>query len=168
MSEVKVNGIKIQLKNVKVIFANLEDEGFGKSITIDATDKDIKKGIEDWVKENKIGKTNPGEANFKTYEDVIQYSFRLNDKSKFVYCSGVPEGSLGYGAEVSLAANAFEYNNKFGKGVSASLSAIVVEKAASTGADADIADLLEDDDETVEVAPGVSGTPIDITGDVPF
>jgi hypothetical protein len=167
MSEVKVNGIKIQLKNVKVIFANVIDEGFGKSITIDATDKDIKAGIEQWVKENKIGKTNPGEANFKTYEETVQYSFRLNDKTKFVYRSGVPEGSLGYGAEVSLAANAFEYNNKFGHAISASISAVIVEKAAKTGADDDIADLLGDDDDTVEVAPGVKGKPVD-TAEIPF
>jgi hypothetical protein len=169
MSEVKINGAKIYLKNVRVIFANLEDEGFGKSITIDATDKDVKKGIEQWVKENKIGKTNPGEANFKTYEETVQYSFRLNEKTKFVYLSGVPEGSLGYGAEVSLSANAFEYNNKFGHAISASLSAVVIEKAALSAADDDIAELLADDEDgdTVEVAPGIEGKKIDVA-EIPF
>lgn len=166
MSEVKVNGAKIYLKNVKVIFATLEDEGFGKSIVIDATDKDIKAGITKWVKENNIGKTTPGEANFKTYEDTIQYNFRLNDKTKFAYRTGTKEGDLGYGAEVSLSANAFEYNNKFGHAISASLSAVVVEKPAQTGADDDIAELMGDD-ETVEVAPGIEGTPIDVA-EIPF
>lgn len=162
MSEVTHNKEKIYLKNVKVIFANLEDEGFGRSITIDATDKEIKSTIEAWVKENKIGKTNPGEANFKTYEDVIQYSLRLNDNTKFVGRSGLSEKDLGYGATVSLAANAFDYDNKFGKGVSASLSAVVIEKGKSSGADADIAELLEGDDEAV-----AQGTPID-TSEIPF
>lgn len=168
MSEVKINGAKIYLKNVRVIFANLEDEGFGKSITIDATDKDIQAGITQWVKENKIGKTNPGEANFKTYEETVQYGLRLNDKTKFVYRSGVPEGSLGYGSVVSLSANAFEYNNKFGHAMSASLSAVVVEKAAITAADDDIAELLADEDgETVEVAPGIEAKKID-AAEIPF
>lgn len=169
MSEVKVSDGKIYLKNVKVVFASLQDEGFGRSITIDATDKDIKAGIEEWVKANKIGKTNPGVANFKTYEETIQYAFKLNDKSKFVYRSGVSEGDLGWGSIVSLSANAFEYNNKFGKGVSASVSAVVVEKGASSGADDDLRELLDGDEEgeTVEVAPGVEGKPIDLS-EIPF
>ena len=146
MSEVKVNGAKIYLKGVKVVFASLQDEGFGKSITVDATDKDIKSGIEQWVKENKIGKTNPGVTNFKDYEGTIQYAFKLNDKTKIVYRTGVSEGDLGWGSVVSLSANAFEYNNKFGKGTSASLSAVVVEKGAASGADDDLAELLEDAD----------------------
>jgi hypothetical protein len=168
MSEVVINGPKIYLKNVRVIFATLEDEGFGRSLTIDATDKDIKAGIEKWVKENKIGKDHPGEANFKTYEDIVQYNLRLNDKSKFVYRSGVPEGSLGYNAEVSIAANAFEYNNKFGKGTSASISAVVVEKAATTGADADIAELLDlSEEEKAAIDKVGGGTPVDVS-EIPF
>lgn len=162
MSEVTVKDAKIYLKNVKVIFVSLQDEGFGRSVTIDATDKDVQKGISDWVKANKIGKDHPGEANFKTYEEVIQYGFRLNDKTKFVYTSGTKEGDLGYGSTISLAANSFEYNNKFGKGVSASVSAIVVEKAATTGADDDLAELLGDD--IIE-----SGEPVDINlAEIPF
>lgn len=167
MSEVTVNGVKIYLKGVKVVFANIEDEGFGRSITIDATDKETKKAIEAWVKENKIGKEHPGEANFKTYEDTIQYSFRLNDNTKFVGRSGLTEKDLGYGATVSLAANAFDYDNKYGKGTSASLSAVVIEKGKSSGADADLAELLEDDKENVEVAPGVEGKPVDVS-EIPF
>ena len=165
MSEVTINETKIYIKNVKVIFANLEDEGFGRSITIDATDKDVKKGITDWVKANNIGKTSPGEANFKTYEEVIQYAFRLNDKTKFLYTTGTKEGDLGYGAEVSLAANAFEYNNKFGKGSSASLSAVVVEKSASTGAEADFAELLDEDEQSAIDSEG--GEAVDVST-IPF
>ena len=46
---------KITLKGVKVIFANLVDDGFGKSITIDATDKDTHDKIAAWVRANNIG-----------------------------------------------------------------------------------------------------------------
>lgn len=171
MSEVKFNAEKpekIYLKGVKVIFATLEDEGFGRSITIDATDKDIKAGIEKWVKDNKIGKDNPGVANFKTYEETIQYNLRLNDNTKFVYSTGTKEGDLGYGAVVSLSANAFEYNNKFGKGTSASLSAVVVEKGRSSGADDDIAELMDlSDEEKAAIDTVGGGTPVD-TSEIPF
>jgi len=162
MSEVTVKDTKIQIKNAKVIFATLQDEGFGRSIVIDVTDKELQTAIEGWVKANKIGKANPGVANFKTYEDTVQYNFRLNDSTKIVYRSGVSEGSLGYGAVISLSANAFEYNNKFGKGTSASLSAVVVEKGRSTGADADLAELLDGEDIIA------SGEPIELSDEIPF
>lgn len=163
MSEVKVNDTKIQLKNVRVIFASLEDEGFGRSITIDVTDKDLQKGIKDWVKANKIGKTTPGEVTFKDYEGTLQYAFKLNDKSKIVYRSGVREGDLGYGSEVSMSVNAFEYNNKFGKGFSSSISALVVEKGAASGADADLAELLDEDEDIT-----AGGEKVELDSSIPF
>lgn len=143
---------KIYLKNVSVVFANLEDEGFGRSITIDATDEDVKLEIEKWVHDNNIGKApNTGKANFKTYEDRLQYAFKINDSTKFVYAEGLSSADLGYRAEVSLAANAFDYDNKFGKGTSSSLSAVVVHKGKATGADADIEELM-----------GAEGTPVNL------
>lgn len=144
---------KIYLKNVKVVFANLVDEGFGRSITIDCTNPTIGEAIEDWVKANNIGKApNNGVPNFKTYEDTIQYAFKINDSTKFVYADGLSEADLGYGAEVSLAANAFDYDNKFGKGTSSSLSAVVTHKGRATGADQDIETLLDglDDDDPIK------------------
>ena len=149
---------KIYLKNVKVVFANLQDEGFGRSITIDATEPEIQKQIEEWVATNNIGKApNQGVANFKTYEDTVQYAFKINDSTKFVYANGLSETDLGYRAEVSLAANAFDYDNKFGKGTSSSLSAVVVQKGKATGADSDIAELMGLED----------GEKIDLT-EIPF
>lgn len=134
---------KLTLRGVEVIFANLEDEGFGRSITIDATDPNIKKSITEWVKVNKIGKGDKaGVPNFKEYEDKIQYSFKINDFTRFAGLNGLSEKDLGFGAKVSLIANAFEYDNKFGKGISGSLSAVVVERRASTSADADLEELL--------------------------
>lgn len=140
---------KITLKDVKVIFANIKDEGFGRSITIDATDKEVQKKIEDWVKENKIGKKNPGEVNFKEYQPdegdkVIQYAFKINDYTKFIGLNGLTIDDLGYGAEVSLTAQSFSYDNKFGKGTSASLTAVLINKAVRTSADDDIDNLLSE------------------------
>lgn len=140
---------KIKLGGLKVIFANLVDEGFGRSITIDATEDKIKTAITKWVAENNIGKAgNAGKPNFKEYEKdgnkTIQYSFKLNDYSKIAGLNGLDEKSLGYGATIALIAQAFEYDNKFGKGTSASVSAVLIERGASTGADSDLADLLSE------------------------
>jgi len=135
---------KLTLRGAQVVFANIEDQGFGRSITVDATDKDTKKAITQWVEDNGIGKSKPGVANFKDYEGKQQYAFKISDFTQFAGLNGLDKSNLGFGATVSLVANAFEYDNKFGKGVSGSLSAVVVEKRASTGADADLADLLGD------------------------
>lgn len=123
----------IVIKNAKVIFADLEDKGYGRNITIEVTD-DIKHQIEEWVKANNI---NGGKAKFKTYEDdktntkVVQYTFKL---SKFTQIeSTVPESEgygLRWGAIINLQARAFEYDNKFGKGISASLAGVYVAEPA--------------------------------------
>ncbi len=141
--------LKITLRGVSVIFANLVDDGFGKSITIDATDKDTRAKIEEWVKANNIGKApNTGKANFKEYTNektgatTLQYAFKMNDNTKIVGVNGLTSQNLGFGATVSLVAKAFDYDNKFGVGTSGSLSAVVVEKAARTGADDDLDELL--------------------------
>jgi len=140
---------KIKLGGMKVIFANLVDDGFGKSITIDATAESVKAAITKWVKENNIGKADAaGKVNFKEYvkdgNKTIQYAFKINDYTKFAGLNGLDEKNLGYGATIAFIAQAFDYDNKFGKGTSASLSAVLVEKGATTSADADLADLVSD------------------------
>lgn len=150
---------KLTLRNVEVVFANLEDEGFGRSITVNATDKTVKQAITEWVEFNKIGKGDKaGKPNFKEYEDKFQYSFKINDFTRFAGLNGLSEKDLGFGAMVSLIANSFEYDNKFGKGMSGSLSAVVIEKRASTSADADLEELMlgmgqQDPPPTEEDAP---------------
>ena len=143
---------KLKLKNIRVIFYNPEDEGFGKSITIDCTDEAVRKQIVDWVKENNIGKDNPGVANIKEYkpeegDTVYQFAFKLNDYTKYAGINGLSEKDLGYGAVIDLIANAYTYNNRFTGGkdrIGQSASAIVVRSGASTGGDADLAELLGD------------------------
>ena len=142
---------KLKLKNVKVVFYNPEDEGFGTSITIDCTDEAVKKQITDWVKENNIGKDTPGEAKIKEYtnentgETTLQYAFKINEYTKYAGINGLTKDDLGYGAVIDLIAQAYVYNNKFTKGedrVGQSASAIVVRSGATTGGDADLNELL--------------------------
>lgn len=154
---------KLKLKDVKIIFYSPEDEGFGRSITIDATDSKIKEQITNWVKENNIGKDEPGVPKFKEYtnektgETTTQFAFKLNDYTKYAGINGLSQENLGYGAIVDLIANAFSYSNKFTGGkerVGQSASAIVIKSGASSGGDADLAELLgevaEEPEETRE------------------
>ena len=48
------NNKTIQLFDVKVIFADLEDRGFGRNIVIDATDEATQAAISIWCKDNNI------------------------------------------------------------------------------------------------------------------
>lgn len=125
----------IVLKGVSVIFSELTDKGYGRSITIDATNTDVQKQITGWVKANNI---NGGTPKFKDYTDkegttTKQYAFKLSEYTQIAGKDGMDEKSLGYGAVVNLQARAFEYENKFGKGISASLDGIfVVEPCKNT------------------------------------
>lgn len=150
---------KIKLTNLKVIFANFKDEGFGTNITIDATNPEVQEAIKKWVKDNNIGKGDKaGIANFKEYtpedaDTIIQYTFKINipkegsksEPTKFVAVnSEFKEGMLGYGAEISLIAKAFLVDNKFMKGTSSALLAVKVIKPKTSGSD-DALKELEDD-----------------------
>lgn len=154
---------KLKLKDIRVVFYNPEDEGFGRSITVDATDSKVKEQITNWVKENNIGKDEPGVPKFKEYtneksgETTTQFQFKINDFTKYAGINGLSQENLGYGAIVDLIANSFEYSNKFTGGkerVGQSVSAIVIKSGASSGGDADLAELLgevaEEPEETRE------------------
>jgi hypothetical protein len=163
-------GEKLTLKNVEIVFANVVDEGFGKSITINATDKDIKASITKWVEDNKIGKAEKaGVPNFKDYEGKTQYAFKINDYTQFGSTAGLEQKDLGFGAKVSLVAKAFVYDNKFGKGNGAALSAVFIEKRAPTGADADLESLMLDapTKDVVTVTDEDISEPINLE-DIPF
>ena len=53
-TENKIKQPKLKLKNVEVVFANLEDEGFGRSLTIKVTNEN-ETMINDFFKVNQIG-----------------------------------------------------------------------------------------------------------------
>ncbi len=134
---------EIVLKDLHVIFAELEDKGYGLSITIDATDPSLQGEITKWVQENNI---NGGSPKFKTYTnkdgiDVIQYQFKISKFTDFKFKDAeVEEAGLGYGAVINIVARAFEYKNKFSTGISASLSAVYVKEGAKNNAMSKIAD----------------------------
>lgn len=122
----------IQLFDVKVIFADLEDRGFGRNIVIDATDQATQDAISMWVKDNNI---NGGKAHFKDYttkdgEETKQYTFKISEYTQFGGDNNLDEKSIGYGATINLLAKAYDYDNKFGKGTSASLRAVYVKEGA--------------------------------------
>lgn len=126
----------IQLFDVKVIFADLEDRGFGRNIVIDATDQATQDAITMWVKDNNI---NGGKAHFKDYTtkegvETKQYTFKLSNYTQFGGDNNLDEKSLGYGAIINLLASAYDYDNKFGKGTSASLRAVYVKEGAAKSA----------------------------------
>lgn len=117
------------IKHVKVVFAELEDKGFGTSITIDVTDPALQEDITAWTKANNV---NGGVARFKDYttKDGVatkQYSIKL---SKYTDFQAKEDGmELGYGSVINLVAHPYDYDNKFGKGTSASASAIFILKS---------------------------------------
>ena len=148
-TESKIKQPKLKLKNVEVVFANLEDEGFGRSLTIKVTSEN-EKAINDFFKVNQIGNEKSkviGEPNYKEYEGTKQLGIRFNDNTKFAGLNGLDKLDLGFGARIDCIVNAFEYNNKFTRGatfVGASLSAVVILSGRRTGADADLNDLLNE------------------------
>jgi len=148
-TESKIKQPKLKLKNVEVVFANLEDEGFGRSLTIKVTSEN-EKAINEFFKVNQIGNEKSkviGEPNYKEYEGTKQLGIRLNDNTKFAGLNGLDKIDLGFGARIDCVVNAFEYNNKFTRGatyVGASLSAVVILSGRRTGADADLNDLLNE------------------------
>lgn len=132
----------IELFNVKVIFADLEDRGFGRNIVIDATSQEVRDKIDAWTAENNI---NGGVAKYKDYttkegEETKQYTFKLSQYTEFGGKDNLNEKALGYGAIVNLSASAYDFNNKFGTGTSASLRAVYVKEGATKSALSSIAE----------------------------
>lgn len=132
----------IELFNVKVIFADLEDRGFGRNIVIDATSQEVRDKIDVWTAENNI---NGGVAKYKDYttkegEETKQYTFKLSQYTEFGGKDNLNEKALGYGAIVNLSASAYDFNNKFGTGTSASLRAVYVKEGATKSALSSIAE----------------------------
>lgn len=128
------NKKELTIKHATIVFAELKDKGFGRNITIDATDPAIKASIESWVSENGIG---DGKAKIKEYTNkdgktTLQYQFKLSEYTKI---QGKDEkwgqAELGYGAVVNITARAYEFDNKFGKGISASLAGIFIVSPAT-------------------------------------
>lgn len=116
----------IELKHVKVVFAELEDTGFGKSVTIDATKPEVKEAIEDWASAQ--GLKNPIKPyTNKEGQTTFQAQFKLSNYTQF---GG--EGEVKRGALINMVVRPYEYDNKFGKGKSSSILAIYVVEAGKS------------------------------------
>lgn len=116
------------IKNAKIIFAELEDKGFGKNIVIDVTDKKLQKQIEDFYSENKVGEGTP---KFKDYtnkdgESVKQFTLKLSEYTDIEGKDDLGEKDLRFGAVINILVRTYEWDNKFGKGVSARVQSIFV------------------------------------------
>src|SRR5690606_13441461 len=73
----KVKEPKLRIDGAEVIFANMVDEGFGRSLTIKVT-PEIEEKVSRFWKVNQIGnaKTVIGEPNYKMYEQTKQLSLK--------------------------------------------------------------------------------------------
>lgn len=126
------------LKDVKVLFSEFnKDSQYGRSITIDATDPSVQQKIADWYGVNEVGKIKSGrnanasdydgKPKFREYNDVKQFTFKLNKNTDPAFTSEIEGASLKdvrYTAKINLVAQAFKFNNQFGNGISESVVAI--------------------------------------------
>lgn len=116
------------IKNAKIVFAELQDKGFGKNIVIDVTDKKLQKQIEDFYAENKIG---DGKPKFKDYtnkdgETTKQFTLKLSDYTDIEGKDGLGDKDLHFGATINILVRTYEWDNNFGKGISARVQSIFV------------------------------------------
>lgn len=116
------------IKNAKIVFAELEDNGFGKNIVIDVTDKELQDLISDFYKAAKIG---DGKPKFKDYtnkdgETTKQFTLKLSEYTDIDGKDGLGAKDLRYGAKVNILVRTYEWDNKFGKGISARAQSIYV------------------------------------------
>lgn len=130
----------LTLKHVNVIFAELVDKGYGKSITIDVTDHVLQDTINAWADENGITPKFKDYTDKKTGKVTTQYQLKFSKYTQVAGKNGETEQQLGYGAVVNLRARAFEYDNKFGKGISASLAGVYIIEPAKNNTMADLAE----------------------------
>lgn len=130
----------LAIKNVKVLFVHFNDPKFGSSITVDVTDPEVLKSIEDFYATNNI---NGGKAKIKEYEGTKQATFKL---AKFLSLmpadsTEVIEGldeiakvylnkKLAHGAEVSFMLKTYDYSNTFGTGTTTTVTAMAIKKPA--------------------------------------
>lgn len=116
------------IKGAKIVFAELEDNGFGKNIVIDASDIDLQDQIAKFYKDAKIG---DGKPKFKDYtnkdgETTKQFTLKLSEYTDIEGKDGLGAKDLRYGAKVNILVRTYNWDNKFGKGTSARVQSIFV------------------------------------------
>lgn len=132
---------KLILKDVKLLFVEIKDKDFGSSITIDVTDDTVRKSIEDYYKAEGITPKFKDYTNKETGVVTKQYSVKIasfasiqdekgNEYSLDDAETKAREIKFVFGSLANIAVRAYEYDNKFGKGKSASATAIKITKGA--------------------------------------
>ena len=116
------------IKGAKIVFAELEDNGYGKNIVIDASDIDLQEQIVKFYKDAKIG---DGKPKFKDYtnkdgETTKQFTLKLSEYTDIEGKDGLGAKDLRYGAKVNILVRTYNWDNKFGKGTSARVQSIFV------------------------------------------
>lgn len=116
------------IKGAKIVFAELEDNGYGKNIVIDASDIDLQEQIAKFYKDAKIG---DGKPKFKDYtnkdgETTKQFTLKLSEYTDIEGKDGLGAKDLRYGAKVNILVRTYNWDNKFGKGTSARVQSIFV------------------------------------------
>ena len=114
------------IKNAKIVFAELEDKGFGKNIVIDVTDKELQELITDFYKAEKIGS---GKPKFKDYTNkdgktTKQFTIKLSEYTDIEGKDGLDAKDLRFGAVVNILVRTYAWNNTFGEGISARAQSI--------------------------------------------
>lgn len=123
------------IKNAKIVFAELEDKGFGKNIVIDVTDKELQDLITDFYKAEKIGS---GKPKFKDYTNkdgktTKQFTIKLSEYTDIEGKDGLDAKDLRFGAVVNILVRTYAWNNTFGEGISARAQSIfILEGGAKT------------------------------------
>lgn len=132
---------KLILKGAKVLFIEINDKDFGSSITLDVTDGEMRSAIETYFageglvpKFKEYTNKNTGEvtkqfsiklASFVKVQDEAGNEYSLDEVEKKIH-----DIKLAFGAIVNVAIRSYDYDNKFGKGKSASVSALKITKGA--------------------------------------
>lgn len=142
---------KLILKDVKLLFVEIKDKDFGSSITIDVTEDNLRKAIEEYYKAEGITPKFKDYTNKETGVTTKQYSVKLAsfvtvlDEAGAEYDLDALETKardikFTFGSHVNVAIRAYEYDNKFGKGKSASATAVKIVKGVDLKDD--MADLM--------------------------
>lgn len=143
---------KLTLKNVKILFSNLNDPKFGNSITIDVTDNALQQAIAKFYKDNNFSK----EPSFKTYVSentnitTVQWTIKLSKFLTFVTpfseelsLEDLKPTDLERGTIINMIAYAYNYKNNFGEGVTCAAQTIVSKGRPTSQKNNDIKELMD-------------------------
>lgn len=132
---------RLVLRNVKLLFVEIKDKDFGSSVTIDVTNPEIRKEIEDFYAKEGLTPKFKDYTNKESGKVTTQYSIKLasfvsvmdeagNEYDLDTVETKARDIKFVFGSMVNLAIRAYDYDNKFGKGKSASVTAVKIVKGA--------------------------------------